>query len=168
MYKSLCFAGFLCVASAAQADLDVRFDEGAPKDRFTFTNTADCAMGPARVTLDLGAAPAGLIFDVTANGAGVEVFQPFEVVAGAEMLNALPVVRDGQSAITLDLSGLAKGASVAFTIDVDDTGGGREITVSGSEIAGAVVVLEQADTRTTASFGETATAHVTTIACQAR
>lgn len=129
-------------ASTASADLVVRFDEGAPKDRFTLTNTADCALAASRVTVDLGTAPAGLIFDVTAAGAGVEVFQPFDVVAGAENLTTLPSVSDGQSAVTLNLNGLAAGASVAFTIDVDDTGGGREITVSGSEIAGASVRMD--------------------------
>jgi len=127
------------IATTAHADLAVRFDEGAPKDRFTLTNVGDCTLDATKVTVDLGTAPAGLIFDVTAAGAGVEVFQPFEVVAGADSLRSLPKVSDGEAAVTLDLKGLAAGKSVAFTIDVDDTGGGREITVSGSEIEGASV-----------------------------
>lgn len=154
-------AALIFAAPMAQADLAVRFDEGAPKDRFTFTNTGDCALPAGTITLDIGAAPAGLIFDVTASGAGVEVFQPFEVVAGGDNLRSLPKVSDGQSAIALDLSGLAVGASVAFTIDVDDTGGGREITVSGSEIAGAVVRMAGK----TAQFDATARATVPTAAC---
>ncbi|WP_370401702.1 aggregation factor core [Sulfitobacter sp. JB4-11] len=124
-------------ATAAAADLTVRFEEGAPKDRFTLTNTGDCALPAMVVTLDLGTAPAGLIFDVTGAGAGVQVFQPFEVVAGADALIEVPRVLDGDTAVRLRLSGLAAGADVAFTVDVDDTGGGREITVTGSEIAGA-------------------------------
>lgn len=134
----------LLIATSAHADLSIRFDEGAPKDRFTLTNSADCATGAMAVTIDLGTAPAGLIFDTTSQGAGVEVFQPFEVVAGRENLETLPDVADGDAAISLAIVGLAPGASVAFTIDVDDTGGGREITVSGSEIAGASVRLDGA------------------------
>jgi len=134
----LAVAALVC-ATSAHADLAVRFSEGAPKDRFSLTNTADCALGPAQITVDLGTAPAGLIFDVSASGAGVEVFQPFEVVSGAQNLATLPKVTDGDTAVTLNLKGLAAGETVAFTIDIDDTGGGREITVSGSEIAGASV-----------------------------
>ena len=150
-------------STPALADLAVRFDEGAPKDRFTLTNTGDCALGAAQVTIDLGTAPAGLIFDVTASGAGVEVFQPFDVVTGAQNLRSLPRVADGDAAVTLDLKGLAAGGTVAFTIDVDDTGGGREITVSGSEIAGATVRLAGMMQR--GLFDETARALVPTGAC---
>ncbi|MFK7835107.1 MAG: aggregation factor core [Sulfitobacter sp.] len=164
MFRLSALALILCT-SAAQADLTVRFDEGAPKDRFTLTNTGDCAVPAARVTLDLGTAPAGLIFDVTGTGAGVEVFQPFELVAGAENLNVLPTVLDGDTAIELDLRGLGQGQSVAFTIDVDDTGGGREITVSGSEIAGATVRAAMGTKTEEASFTERAQAVIPVASC---
>jgi len=138
MLKQMTCAAIVC-ASTAQADLTLRFNEGAPKDRFTLTNTGDCALPAGVVRIDLGSAPAGLIFDVTSSGAGVEVFQPFDVVAGRAQLTGLPKVVDGDTAIDLDLKGLDAGQSVAFTIDVDDTGGGREITVDGAEIAGATL-----------------------------
>jgi len=111
------------IATAANADITLRFDEGAPKDRFTLTNTSACALPPAKISIDLGPAPAGLIFDVTRDGAGVEVFQPFEMVTGAEFLRKEPQVLDGDSAIALEVSGLEAGRSIAFTIDVDDTNG---------------------------------------------
>lgn len=153
-------------ATAAQADLAVRFSEGAPKDRFTLTNTGDCALPAGKVTVDLGTAPAGLIFDVTAAGAGVEVFQPFDVVAGSDALRGLPKVLDGDSAVTLDIKGLAKGQSIAFTIDVDDTGGGREITVNGSEIAGASIKAAFDGAKTMGTFDSSATANAPTAPCQ--
>lgn len=155
----------LVLASPAAADLSMQFREGAPKDRFTLTNTGDCALSAMTVTLDLGAAPAGLIFDTTASGAGVEVFQPFELVAGAELLRKTPAVLDGDAAIVLPLRGLAAGESVAFTIDVDDTGGAREITVNGSEIAGARLVAEIGGQTLSAPFTEDAVATVKTYSC---
>lgn len=152
-------------AAPAFADLTVTFDEGAPKDRFTLTNTGGCALPATAVTLDLGTAPAGLIFDVTASGAGVQVFQPFELVVGADNLTSVPQVLDGDSAIRLDLTGLGVGQSVAFTIDVDDTGGAREITVSGSEIAGATVMMTRAGMNQTARFDASARAVLPLAAC---
>lgn len=163
MFKTFTLSLILS-ATAAAADLTVRFDEGAPKDRFTLTNTGGCALPAGTVTIDLGTAPAGLIFDVTGSGAGVEVFQPFEVTSGAENLTRLPRVSDGQSAVTLDLKGLGSGATVSFTIDVDDTGGGREITVSGSEIAGASVRVGGIESA--GLFESNAQATVKIAACQ--
>ena len=155
----------LLSATAATADLAVRFDEGAPKDRFTLTNTGDCALPAMEVTLDLGTAPAGLIFDVTSAGAGVEVFQPFEMVAGGDALVELPRVLDGDNAVKLQLRGLAAGAEVAFTVDVDDTAGGREITVSGSEIAGAAVRMAMGGVMQSAVMDSTARAVVPVGTC---
>ncbi|WP_299874947.1 aggregation factor core [uncultured Sulfitobacter sp.] len=155
----------LLSATAATADLAVRFDEGAPKDRFTLTNTGDCALPAMEVTLNLGTAPAGLIFDVTGAGAGVEVFQPFEMVAGGDALVELPTVLDGDNAVKLRLRGLAAGAHVAFTVDVDDTAGGREITVSGSEIAGASVQMAMGGGMQSAVMDATARAMVPVGAC---
>ncbi|MEM6941409.1 MAG: aggregation factor core [Pseudomonadota bacterium] len=143
----------------------MRFTEGAPKDRFTLTNTGGCDLPAMTVTLDIGASPAGLIFDVTAQGAGVEVFQPFELVAGAALLREMPKVTDGDAAIVLALHALAPGQGVAFTIDVDDTGGAREITVNGSEIAGAEVSATLAGKTRLARFTDQGTALLPTPPC---
>jgi hypothetical protein len=160
-------AGLLsCVlATPAAADLTMRFSEGAPKDRFTLTNTGDCALPALVVTLDIGTAAAGLIFDTTASGAGVDVFQPFELVNGADVLSGTPEVTDGDTAISLPLRGLAAGQTVAFTIDVDDTGGGREITVSGSEISGASLRAMIGSEALTGTFTDQALATLKTGAC---
>ena len=58
------------IPSLAFADLDVRFLEGAPKDRFIFHNNSNCSLETARLVLDLSGSSAGLIFDVTGKGAG--------------------------------------------------------------------------------------------------
>lgn len=126
-------------ATQALAEIDVEFREGAPKDRFTITNTGECEVRDVQLSIDLSTSAAGLIFDTTEQGAGVEVFQPFEFVAGRELVNAMPKVTDGQTIVDIDIKALARSQNIVFTIDVDDTTGNREITVNGSEIAGATI-----------------------------
>ncbi len=156
---------FAALPGLVHADLNVRFSEGAPKDRFTLENTSTCALEDTAIVLDLSTSPAGLIFDVTAQGSGVEVFQPFQMVEGAQALKSEPVVTDGQSQITLDVGLLAPGQAIAFTIDVDDTLGQRAITVSGSEIAGATVSFAKADVSGTATFSKQAQASLALAPC---
>lgn len=128
-----------CAPTAALADIVVNFDEGAPKDRFIIENTSACPLPETELVIDLAGSAGKLIFDVTGTGAGVQVFQPFELVEGAEALRRVPDVGDGDRSVALDMVDLAPGGRIVFTIDVDDTIGAREITVAGSEIAGAVI-----------------------------
>lgn len=153
------------VSTPALANLKVQFDEGAPKDRFTITNVGSCALGAAKVSIDLSGSPYGLIFDTTNRGAGVQVFQPFELTDGRERLVALPVVEDGDNLITLDLTGLAIREFVSFTIDVDDTVNNREITVADAEIAGAKVIMKTETQSMEATFENDATATLPTYSC---
>jgi len=138
---ALCTVSAVATSSPSYADLQVRFIEGAPKDRFVITNVGDCGLGAAQFAIDFAETSAGLIFNTTGSGAGVEVFQPFEVTQGAQYLRSLPRVSDGDQRAMLDMTGLSINDSIAFTIDVDDTKGTRAITVSDSEISGTVVSL---------------------------
>ncbi len=155
----------LCAATPSLADIRIDFDEGAPKDRFTITNVGGCSLEAMGVTLDISTSPSGLIFDVTGSGAGVEVFQPFELTSGASLLVTEPRVTDGQQSILLNLSGLGKDQSIAFTIDVDDTTSDRQITVSGSEIAGAEVRVDMSGETSVGVFGSDAVSRVDLTAC---
>lgn len=155
----------LALHAPASADITVRFIEGAPTDRFVFEATGACPIPQARLTIDLAGSDAGLIFDVTPTGAGVEVFQPFVLVAGAEFVTATSGVVDGDQRLSLDVAALEPGAQIAFTIDVDDTIGAREITVSGAEITGARVVMEAGDQTLSAPFGPDATARIVHDGC---
>lgn len=130
--------GFLSTG-ALHAGLEVRFVEAAPKDWFIINNVGHCDLDSSTLRVDLSPSSGRLIFDVSEAGAGVEVFQPLEFIDGAETLLDMPSVVDGQDFIELQIASLKAGANIAFTIDVDDTVGQREITVSGSEIAGATV-----------------------------
>lgn len=153
------------MTTSAVADISVRFDEGAPKDRFTFENVGSCPISASKLVLDISGSKAGLIFDTTGSGAGVEVFQPFEIVNGSKSLAAVTPVKDGDSEITLSIADLQPGAKIAFTIDVDDTAGGREITVSGSEIEGALVTFSNKGKTATSALSSSATALIKTGAC---
>jgi hypothetical protein len=166
--KTLFASALLCagITTPVWANLAVSFDEGAPKDRFTFANTGSCTITNAQVLLDLSTSKSGLIFDVTGKGAGVEVFQPMEMTAGAQALRGVPEVKDGDNQIKLDIGELKAGQSIAFTIDVDDTAGVREITVSGSEIAGAKVRFFQDGTSKTAVFAPNARTTVQLMDCR--
>ncbi len=152
-------------ASTAQADLLMIFRDGAPKDRFTLTNTGACPAAPMDVTIDLSPAPAGLIFDITAQGQGVEVFQPFELTAGNDVVSGKSEVTDGDQTLTLALTGLAPGEGLSFTIDLDDTAGGSKIIVSGAEIAGAQVIVNVAGVTRTGIFDQNGAAVVSLDTC---
>ena len=166
---TLCTIVFaLSIATPALADIRVVFDEGAPKDRFKIQNAGDCAFEASQVTLDLSTSSAGLIFDVTDRGAGVEVYQPFQLIEGSQALSSVPLVRDGQSEITFDIVALDPGASIEFTIDVDDTLGEREITVSGSEIEGATVSYKSPVGVYSTSFSSLSEAELAIADCTSR
>jgi hypothetical protein len=161
-------AGFIAalgLTAPAMAEIQVKFLEGAPKDRFVITNTGTCDLGASTVKIDLAGSPYGLIFDVTGNGAGVEVFQPLEFTNGADLLVNQPRVRDGDNSIVLQLKALQAKASVSFTIDVDDTAKKREITVSNSEFLGATARLETGAFVSQVGFGAGAVANVQRPGC---
>ncbi|WP_164661226.1 aggregation factor core [Tropicibacter sp. Alg240-R139] len=152
-------------ASAAQAELSVTFIESAPKDRFVISNSGSCDIVSGTLRLELSSSKGALIFDVTGSGAGVEVYQPFELIEGRSALSKIPSVMDGQTALDLDIDHLKSGASIAFTIDVDDTLGAREITVTGSEISGATLHLTQGNRTNSAAFSSAATATLPSRSC---
>ena len=157
--KSLVFLSALVVATTAKAEITATFIAGAPKARFVLSSDSGiCADTPISVTVDLTGSAGKLIFDVSETGAGVEVFQPFELVAGGDRVTGASRVSDGDKRLTLALNGLPKGADVAFTIDVDDTIGAREITVTDAEIEGAVLRVRSGDRMAEARFESDAVA----------
>lgn len=100
------------------------------------TYDGSCPLGQTELVIDLGTAPAGLIFDTTGAGAGVEVFQPLEWVEGAAETSA---ITDGDTSLTVVIDEWPAGQTRAFTVDIDDTTSARQITVDGSEMAGATL-----------------------------
>ncbi len=124
-------------------------------------NRGACPLGESTLELDLSASAGGLIFDTSATGAGVDVFQPFEVEAG-DIVPLADSVNDGDSSLSLRIRSLEAGDRASFTIDVDDTLPSSElgqIRVAGSEISGAIATIAS-PTETTASFTEESLARV--------
>ncbi|MEM1313535.1 MAG: aggregation factor core [Pseudomonadota bacterium] len=160
----------LALAGPAAAQVRVTFQESAPKDRFVLVNEGACAFDALTAEIDLSSAAGGLIFDVTGEGAGVDVFQPLEVAEG----DAAPAgeVRDGDAVLRLALGPLGPGERVVATIDVDDTlraGPLGQIRVAGSEIAGGRVSLSTREglMRAEAAFDASASAVLPISACTA-
>ena len=137
-----------CSWGPARADIVVNFVESAPKDRFVIKNTGECDFENIIVEIYLTSSVGRLIFDTTANGAGAEVFQPFEVREGEVRLLAENKVNDGERMLSVGIKKLSPDTSVSFTLDVDDTLPKSElgnIRVSGSEISNGQVSVSYGD-----------------------
>jgi hypothetical protein len=160
-------------AGPAAADIVLEYTEAAPRDRLVVRNAGGCDPGPLEVTLDLSGAPGGLFFDTSASGAGVSVFQPFEWVAGAEILSGTSRVADGDQVLVLRFRHFPAGAEAEFSFDLDDSDPAGPLgpsMLSPAEMAGAAahLVLEPGtavERRLTAPFDATATARIPLTLC---
>ncbi|MEM7544304.1 MAG: aggregation factor core [Pseudomonadota bacterium] len=152
----------------AAADMRVTFTEGAPKDRFAITNTGTCEIGPATLLIDLSSSAGQLIFDTTADGAGVDVFQPVELVAGAPEVESTGTVLDGDMMLEVTLRSLRPRVTIAFTMDLDDQQQNSALgqtRVTGAEINGATVSVTIGDSTVTGRFDDSAAADIPLSAC---
>jgi len=132
----------LFIGQPVIADLEVNFIESAPKDRFIIKNTGECVLKDLVLEIDLSESTGRLIFDTTATGAGVDVFQPFEVTEGEIELISSAAVEDGDTTLSLRIQNLPAGKAISFTIDVDDTLTASELgktRVADSEISNGLV-----------------------------
>jgi hypothetical protein len=139
------------LAQPAFADITVRFIESAPKDRFVISSDT-CPLTNVDVFIDLAGSAGALIFDVTADGAGVEVFQPVEVQSGTVV--ATPVV-DGDQQLSFMINNLRTESDVIVSADLDDVltnSSLGQIRVAGAELDGAVVKVTIAGESQTAIF----------------
>ena len=159
----------LLSARFVSADIVVNFIESAPKDRFVVKNTGRCALKDFTLKIDLSQSDGRLIFDTTATGAGVDVFQPFEVGEGAIELVSSEIVSDGDVDLSVSIGSLAPEKSVSFTIDVDDTLPQSELgktRVAGREIKNASVEFIRGEQKpVTAVFGADSKAIVSLASC---
>jgi len=163
------FSLITAFSHGASANITIAFFEGAPKDRFVISNAGGCLLESLVVKIDLRQTEGKLIFDTTAAGEGVEVFQPFETTDGVIMLIGKNRVDDGQTYLDLAIDQLAPSKSVSFTIDVDDTLKNSElgnIRVSRSEIQGGEVAISlQGGALSSGYFGSDAKALIALPDC---
>lgn len=165
---------FVFAAASLQplhADIVVSFVESAPKDRFVVENRGACPFDDLIVEIDLSESAGRLIFDTTASGAGVEVFQPFEVAEGEVQLLSAAVVNDGDRVLTVKIQNLLPESTAVFTIDVDDQLPQSElgmIRVTGSEMENSLASITFWEEQLfTAVFNANSVAIVPSPACQA-
>lgn len=156
-------------SAVAQADITVSFVESAPKDRFEIKNTGSCDIASAVVTVDLTGSAGKLVFDTTASGAGVQVFQPFEVREGELSLISANQVSDGDKALSVSVNNLPAGKLASFTIDVDDTLPKSQlgmIRVTDSEIKGGQITVEMSGKTSSAQFNDQGVAAIPESNCK--
>lgn len=147
----------LALPTTALADLTVSFEEAAPTDFFIVENESDCELRDFVLRIDLNGTAGGLLFDVTAGGAGLSVYQPFQIAEGRESIRSFGEVSDGDRVATIEFARLEGRDRVVFTGDVDDTlanGPMGQTMIDGSEIAGAGISINlPGDPPVTAVFG---------------
>ncbi|MBX2839365.1 MAG: aggregation factor core [Gammaproteobacteria bacterium] len=169
VFRSFLVCLALSSVSLAHANIEVQFVESAPKDRFTILNSGECELTNVEISIDLTDTQGKLIFDTTENGAGVEVFQPFEVTEGDMALSSAGSVADGDKVISVRVLSLPSQQSMSFTIDVDDTlknSALGQIRVAGEEIKDGEVRLTLANNEVRrALFGSNKLASVTPGSC---
>ena len=170
LYKTILLLTLALVSIVfAQTTLEVRFIESAPKDSFVISNLGECNLNEFVLTIDLTDSTGKLIFDTTETGAGVEVFQPFEVVKGNIELASSDFVNDGDTVLNLKITELNADSSSSFTIDLDDTLVNSTlgmIRVTGSEIANATITVNtQNEESFSAIFNDKSTATLPLTEC---
>jgi hypothetical protein len=127
---------------ANNLSIHAEFIEGAPTDRLVLAHKSPAGWQIRDVAWDLSPSKGKVFFDVTDQGAGVEVFQPLRIVskgASAATLADSPAIRDGDEQLTMRFKQFTPEQTFAITMDVDDRLGGREITVNSSEMSGATL-----------------------------
>lgn len=142
----LAAASPLLVAAQSTCTVDVSFafTESAPRDRFEFRNESSAGQSIQRLRLALARSAGRLFFDTVQGGAGVDVFQPFQVDSGDARLAADPAVKDGDDRLELVFERFEPGQRFQFSIDVDDRLGDSDMgptRVSGREMEGAVLTV---------------------------
>lgn len=154
--------------SQEETTISIRFVESAPKDRFVFENMGSCVLGESTVEIDLAQTAGKLIFDTTASGEGVEVFQPFEILEGDVALLSSERVSDGDIALTIQIGSLAEGSRAGFTIDVDDSLTDSDlgmIRVTDSEMSGGVIRITHGNSETVEAIFDDVSRALVTIPC---
>jgi hypothetical protein len=139
--RTLAAAAMLMITTvAANADLAVRFEEAAPKDRFIISNNTECTFGRGVLVTDLAPSPRGLLFDTVEGGAGENVAQPLEVAVADHLAVVTAPVADGARSAKVALDAFPPESRRVITVDVDDcdrSGPMGTQMISNSEMAGA-------------------------------
>jgi len=137
------------VAFAASCiQIEAKFYEGAPRDRFIIENNSSDKLRIESATVTLKGSKGRLIFDTIDGGKGVEVFQQFRSEESSAMLASKPQLKDGADTLALEFAHFEPNETYRFSLDVDDQLTNSElgqIRVSSSEMMGAQIHYVVAD-----------------------
>lgn len=157
----------LADGNSCHVDLNVKFVESAPRDRFVISNNSTRNVEIISASIDLSTSQGNLIFDTEDGGTGVEVFQKFRSETEQVKLVASPEVNDGDNQLDMSFEAFSKDEVYQFSIDVDDQNVQSDlgqIRVTGGELEGAEVTFlirqNQAHRPVSARFDETNTTRV--------
>lgn len=161
---------FLAITGAAHADVTVRFEEDAPKDRFVITNQSNCTFGRGKLIIDLSPSSRGLLFDTLRGGDGENVAQPVEIASAHKLVATVAPVRDGAQSVELSFRSFPSNGQLVMTVDVDDSlksGPMGVQMIAGSEMSGARVIINLLDgTARAAVFNSQGAARVPASDCR--
>jgi hypothetical protein len=152
----------LAADDSCRLDLNVKFIESAPRDRFVISNNSTANVEILSASFDLSKSAGNLIFDTEDGGIGVEVFQKFRTETDAVKLVLTPEVNDGDNQLDMAFESFEQNMVYQFSIDVDDQNVQSDlgqIRVTGGELEGAEVtfLIRQNEVRrpVSAMFNET-------------
>lgn len=170
LFKTILLLSFtLASIGLAENAIKIRFIESAPKDKFLIQNNSTCNLNTFTLTVDLSDSMGKLIFDTTEAGAGVEVFQPFEIIEGDIQLVSSDAVNDGDKTLTIRIDELNANASAGFSIDLDDTlvnSALGMIRVTDAEIENAIIrIVTPNEEVLSTTFDTTSTASLSVKDC---
>lgn len=137
---------------SCRLDLNVKFIESAPRDRFVISNNSTANVEILSASFDLSQSQGNLIFDTEDGGIGVEVFQKFKSETDAVKLILTPEINDGDNQLDIAFESFARNEVYQFSIDVDDQNVQSDlgqIRVTSGELKGAKVtfLIRQNDVR---------------------
>ncbi|MBO6918180.1 MAG: hypothetical protein JJ858_07105 [Rhizobiaceae bacterium] len=146
----------LASGDSCRLDLNVKFIESAPRDRFVISNNSTSNIEILSASLDLSKSQGNLIFDTEDGGVGVEVFQKFRSETDAVKLVLSPEINDGDNQLDIAFESFARDKVYQFSIDVNDQNKQSDlgqIRVTGGELSGAEVtfLIKENDARRTVS-----------------
>jgi hypothetical protein len=135
-------------AQSVQAfGLQVWFFDGNPKDRLIIRN-AGCPIWDATIVLDMRPTQNGILFDTVRGGPGIR--DPLDITVDQGDATLGPVA-DGDQVLHIFVNHLRDADQITIAMDVDDSGIGDQVVVTGSEMQGAIVsiTIEGETTQTT-------------------
>ena len=158
MLKSaISIALFLLATPVAAQDLIVQFAGGAPKDHISF-HSSGCNLSNAVVLLDLTGSAGGLTFDGAAGSEAAKSTQPIEITSG---YGALSPVRNGDKRVQILVHTLPPGEALNLAATLGDTAGQTsDVSVTGSEMAGASIRVALSDRVLKGTFDTAGTAKI--------